>query len=696
MDSNSKLTARIPIIPDSLVNKNQHKDKEIIFDDGTDDIYVKRGDQYINITGKIRDTVSEIQDGSCVIHVVTEETLPAVKDRPKNHWYFIVTAAEAYTNGEDSDTTAYIYYGVINDEYYKDKTYLLIAQNMILNPDVLHITCPAGYKICFYVPVEYSPHFSDEDTGEEIAFSIQDRLYCITPSNVTVSYDVYISDMEAIGDIYLRVDFTGTEWYTVTFDSNEPSVDGLEFATKELRVADGTVIGEVNDPIWTNPRYNFKGWSTTKTSYTPVDLTRYQVTENTTIYAYFEYDSDASKYTYKSVFTSSTGLYIGTFYGTASPSTTIAGRPYKGYTTPSTTFTLTKEGQVFNFTYDPIQYNITYQLDGGTISGQKTKYTIEEEYTPSTPTKQGGYTFSRWSPTLIKKGTTGDVTFKAIWSIDGIFIDGPELREQILGLYPNIETLATSIERSFTQPSDVDNAVNVSSNETDIYIWYAASSKTLMYYVKTEITCPDNMVGVFEGFSVLSDISIMSTWNINTSADISKMFKNCTHLSDLSALEGWKIESNFSETFLGTAAMNSGRVPNWYIWNCTIEYRSSQSDKLIATSVAKKVPNMEFYVDVTLTHYTYPKTPLTVTSNNQVLVVICTPDEWNIYYVLSDGIISGQKTSYTWEDVEAEAYTPPSPTKEGYIFKGWNPQNIPVNNVGDVTFVATWEEEASV
>ena len=41
---------------------------------------------------------------------------------------------------------------------------------------------------------------------------------------------------------------------------------------------------------------------------------------------------------------------------------------------------------------DTNAYTITYNLDGGTISGQKTTYTVEDTFTLPQPTKTG-YTF---------------------------------------------------------------------------------------------------------------------------------------------------------------------------------------------------------------------------------------------------------------------------------------------------------------
>ena len=70
-------------------------------------------------------------------------------------------------------------------------------------------------------------------------------------------------------------------------------------------------------------------------------------------------------------------------------------------------------------------YSISYQLDGGTSSGNPTSYTVETEtFTINNPTKEG-YTFTGWSGTdlvgednlnvSIAKGNTGDRSYTAHW-----------------------------------------------------------------------------------------------------------------------------------------------------------------------------------------------------------------------------------------------------------------------------------------
>lgn len=63
-----------------------------------------------------------------------------------------------------------------------------------------------------------------------------------------------------------------------------------------------------------------------------------------------------------------------------------------------------------------------------------------------------------------------------------------------------------------------------------------------------------------------------------------------------------------------------------------------------------------------------------------------------ITYELDGGTIKGVKKSYTAADY---GYVPPTPTKEGYKFIGWNPSSIANNSTGNITFSAEWEESTA-
>lgn len=73
---------------------------------------------------------------------------------------------------------------------------------------------------------------------------------------------------------------------------------------------------------------------------------------------------------------------------------------------------------------DKNTYNISYNLNGGAMNGQKTSYTVADSFTLPTPTKTG-YTFTGWTGSngttlqktvTINKGTRGNLSYTANWS----------------------------------------------------------------------------------------------------------------------------------------------------------------------------------------------------------------------------------------------------------------------------------------
>ena len=114
------------------------------------------------------------------------------------------------------------------------------------------------------------------------------------------------------------------------------------------------------------------------------------------------------------------------------PQPTKSGYTFAGWTgsngnTPQKTVTISK-GSTGDKTYDAnwtlINYTISYDLQGGTMSGQKTSYNIETPtFSIPTPTKKG-YTFLGWTGTdltsasksvTIKQGSIGNRVYKANW-----------------------------------------------------------------------------------------------------------------------------------------------------------------------------------------------------------------------------------------------------------------------------------------
>ena len=89
------------------------------------------------------------------------------------------------------------------------------------------------------------------------------------------------------------------------------------------------------------------------------------------------------------------------------------------------TFTMGAEDISLTAQATPISYTITYDLGGGTVSGNPASYTVEtDSFTLESPTRTG-YTFAGWTGTditgtsstvTIPKGSTGDRTYTATWT----------------------------------------------------------------------------------------------------------------------------------------------------------------------------------------------------------------------------------------------------------------------------------------
>lgn len=177
----------------------------------------------------------------------------------------------------------------------------------------------------------------------------------------------------------------------------------------------------------TRTGYTFLGWSTSSTA----TSARYSAGGNITLsdsdilYAVW----DANPYPYNIVYKSSSGVQLGTGTVTKDFDTTnsISPKSFTGYTSPSSqsvTWNSTS-AKTITFTYSPINYPISYTLNGGTVSSTNpTSYNIETAtFTLKNPTKTG-YTFTGWTGSngsapstnvSISKGSSGNKSFTANW-----------------------------------------------------------------------------------------------------------------------------------------------------------------------------------------------------------------------------------------------------------------------------------------
>ena len=193
------------------------------------------------------------------------------------------------------------------------------------------------------------------------------------------------------------------------------------------------------------------------------------LTQNTTYYVQTKVTDNAGNTTTSAVSTAKTGTIGSVGTASASPTTLTSGdvtvtlptlsgfttkytidgtAPSTGSTTYSKPFTVSSNCTV-KFVYtdgtninnagtlninniDKTAYTITYNLNGGTISGQPTTYKVDtENITLPTPTRTG-YTFNGWTGSngttaqtsvTITKGSRGNKTYTANWTINKYYVD---------------------------------------------------------------------------------------------------------------------------------------------------------------------------------------------------------------------------------------------------------------------------------
>ena len=201
---------------------------------------------------------------------------------------------------------------------------------------------------------------------------------------------------------------------------------------------------------------------------------------------------------------------------------TFAGWTGTGLDAASTSVTVAKgstEPRAYTATWTPVVYDITYNLNGGSLADGVTNpenYTIEtENFTLTNPTKVG-YAFAGWTGTdldsastavTVAKGSTGARAYTATWTesnanynviyyIEDLNADtysqygetqtvGSTTGEKIV-----LDTLKTTIEGfTFKEATDKDGIVLTADptvaadGSTVIKLYYTRNSHTLTYYI---------------------------------------------------------------------------------------------------------------------------------------------------------------------------------------------------------------------
>ena len=206
--------------------------------------------------------------------------------------------------------------------------------------------------------------------------------------------------------------------------------------------------------------------------------------------------------------------------------------------------------------YEVITYNITYNLNNGSLDkDNKTTYNVEDEFTLNNPTKVG-YTFSGWSSdggetfqtsVTITKGTTGDLNFVAYFSanedtkytvihnkmnLNGVYEEAE--REELHGATDTPVTPDRKNYEGFIIPEGETKSINGDGTTTFIYnyerIRYDFSITDRTYIDSTSTVDGNYYYGTTINIKANSRVGYTFRWSDNNT-DLERTFELKSNLS---------------------------------------------------------------------------------------------------------------------------------------------------------------------
>lgn len=374
--------------------------------------------------------------------------------------------------------------------------------------------------------------------------------------------------------------------------------------------------------------------------------------------------------------------------------------------------------------WTPISYEINYNLNGGSISGQKTFFNIEtDSFTLPTPTRNG-YTFTGWTGSngataqksvTIAKGSTGNKSYTANWTPTNYSIsynlNGGSLSGQKTSY--NIETANFALPQptrsgytftgwTGTGLSSATKSVTVNKGSTGNRS-YTANWSANGYTISFNYNKPSTAAGAMSG-------------NGTTSKGVT--YAAAYGTLPQPSMPGWTFNgwytaasggSRISATTTYTAAGNQTLYAHWTLNTYSISYNANggslsgqkTSYNVNTDSFALPTPTKNGYTFTgwTGSNGTTAQKSVTIakgSTGNRNYTANWTPTNYSISYTLNGGSLNGQRTSY---NIETANFTLPMPTRNGYTFTGWTGSNgttaqksvtITKGSTGNRSYTAHW------
>lgn len=340
-----------------------------------------------------------------------------------------------------------------------------------------------------------------------------------------------------------------------------------------------------------------------------------------------------------------------------------------------TTYTYGAGDGTLTAQWTPVTYSISYNLAGGTASGNPTSYTIESAAISLKAPTRVGYTFAGWTGSngtapqksvTIPKGSTGNKSYIANWTVNSYtvtyedwFVDASNNRKVKLGSSTASKAFGTKVAGS-----------DLGTDTTNGKYYYA-----YQYAGSTSATVGTSGATAYRYFTSTADINF---WEPKGETQTGGTF-SVSYDGGKTWTTGAGNEPKYTGFHYGDTVWIKDIKP--------IEGYDFKSVTLNSQSGSAITPENGIY-KMTVSP--------TATNGLQSININTSYHSYSISYNLNGGSISGQETSYTIGD---SAFTLPTPTRAGYTFAGWTGSNgttaqktVTVGNgsTGNKSYTANW------
>ena len=406
-----------------------------------------------------------------------------------------------------------------------------------------------------------------------------------------------------------------------------------------------------------------------------------------------------------------------------------------GMTMPANDLTITAQWTLNS-------YSITYHLDGGTVSGNPTSYTVTSDFTLNNPTREG-YTFVGWSGTGISgmektvtiKNATGSRTYTANWKVNQYTITfdtdgGSEIAAITQDYGATITAPAAPTKTGYTFAGwDKDIPSTMPASNLTVKATWKINQYTVTFNTDggsviaaitqnygTKITAPAAPARIgytFAGWDKeipatmpAEDVTVTAQWKIN---QYTVTFKNgdevvqSTEMNYGSTITAPADPTKEGYTFKGWQGYTKDMtVPAhsvtfaamWKINQYTLTFKNGETVyKTITQNYGTSITAPENPIR---TGYTFEgwdaEIPATMPAESRTLTAQWTANRYTVTFDTN----GGSKCDSVTVTYDQPYGTLPTPKKEGYTFTGWYDGDTLIYNTttyrtdGNKTLTAHW------